>query len=228
MTMYTYVPFPEDDLRDSAITPGMPNVIFSNLSIWDNGRFIGKSRGHFIRRGAGLFGPKHERPLARVGVADTLLISAHGCGDNNGRTPINSTMIAASIRDPNTGETKEAGILVHWLAQRIQKDGLRTDFRDLRLAVCYSGLAHSSTFSSKAAPVDPRAAVGADCLASLLAVELGRLGYRSIVVRGAAGEVMKTDVAVGYAGGSVPIKLDSLVGSRRFDHTGRRVTVTGP
>ncbi|MBC7622160.1 MAG: hypothetical protein H7232_02105 [Aeromicrobium sp.] len=215
-TTFCYIPFPEQSLNDNAVTSGQVNIIYSNLTIFDDaGRYIGGSAGKFIKRR--FFA--NLKPLSVVGQDDILIISAHGLGGAG--NPANPNLVAAKIHVPNGADTT-AGIEVEWLAQRIKKDGLTTSIKTIQLSICYSGLAGGTVFNPGTKIVNPEDDASSASLASLLAIELGKLGYDKLLVSGATGEVSGNKVSLGFFEGC-PQNVSFESGSRQFDTKGNRI-----
>jgi hypothetical protein len=224
---YVYIPYPKQNLNDSAVAGASSKkiVIYSNLSVFDaDGKYEGntRSRGHFIDRRSLLPGiTRGVRPLSVVGSKDVLEISAHGIGDRGGA--VSANLLAAQVnlpgKDGSIKGTANASLTAKSLASRLLKDGLTKSICDVRLMVCYSGLEDGHVFSEL---VHPGAPTAADCLASLLAKALGELGYKSVIVSGATGEVMGDEVFLG--GPNAGMKGYFEFGSRHFNWRGERVS----
>jgi hypothetical protein len=132
---------------------------------------------------------------------------------------VTANSIAFDVRQSSESKNQHRGFTAPTFARRIQKDGLTKDIRNIRLLVCYSGMGDGSVLGG--------VQVARDCLACLLAKELGKLGYSKVVVAGYTGEVVDSETSDGRARikieeGSVYRTLSES--ERKFDSKGNAIT----
>jgi hypothetical protein len=178
--------------------------------------------GHFLDK-KNLTGVQRKltratRPLNRVQPNDLLVINAHG--------QFNIDKIAvAYVGRGYVGETRtsdgdsvkaQIGFTSAELAKRLEKDGLKKEHRVIRLLACEAGGAIDPDSFSGGSPTESYPKISersysykeGEPFARRLAVALGVIGYRCIIVGGYPGEV-------GITGGlNAPFKGQGVIWKR--------------
>lgn len=166
---YIYDPFPgnDDHAMDSDRTyyvnrPNKPaTAVVSNVDL----------KNHLIQKN--LLSP-HPRPLAVVQNADTLIINAHGSAS--------SQIIGASYNKKGMRTMSALDLATH-----LRKDGLSPQHVTIKLISCYA----SGNAREQGVLGAPRNVVPCDHFSRALAMELGNMGYASVVVSGYQGEISR-------------------------------------